>query len=110
MESWFPYGNGAEIGQTGTENGIIRLDEEFSLGARITLEEGGYQPWAITCGIYVFLFVCTAFASNEKEGRAKYAAMKEDLGAALEHAHSLSDEEGYNFLCDFAERFTNTYS
>ena len=108
MESWFPYGNGAEIGQTGTENGIIRLDEEFSLGARITLEEGGYQPWAITCGIYG-CFVHTAFASSEEEARTKYATMKEEIGTALERVESLSEDDASDFINSFTDRFCETY-
>lgn len=108
MESWHPYEDGTTLGETGTENGIIRLDEEFSLGARITLEEAGYQPWGITCGIYG-CFVHTAFASTEEEARTKYATMKAEIGAALERAESLSEDEALDFIGDFTERFCDTY-
>ena len=73
--AWLPYDDGKTLGITGTENGIIRADEKYPLGARITLEENGYQPWGITCGVYGSM-VHTTFASTETEAREKYEAMK----------------------------------
>jgi hypothetical protein len=69
---WDTYNNGLSIGQKGSEDGVIVLDEEHPGGIRITLErDGNTAPWSITCGIYGS-FIHTAFASSEEEGRMKY--------------------------------------
>jgi hypothetical protein len=76
--SWFPIDDGKTIGEKGSENGVILLDEEFSLGARITLERDGYTPFAITCGIYGAL-VHTIFFSDENDARRAYNEIKLEL-------------------------------
>ena len=35
---WIPAENGATLGHTGSEGGVIGMDEEHTDGARITLE------------------------------------------------------------------------
>lgn len=80
---WNPFDSGQTLGTIGSENGIIICDEEHSAGARITLERGGYAPFAITCGIYGAM-MHTAFASSEAEARTKYDQMKRRLGELLD--------------------------
>jgi len=76
---WEQFDNGVSIGSKGSEDGIIVLDEEHTYGARVTLErDGSTAPWSVTCGIYG-IFVHTAFASSETEGRMKYEHMRDDL-------------------------------
>lgn len=67
--------------ERGTEGGVIILDDEHDLGARITLESGG-AGGAITCGIYGWM-VHTRFFDAESEARAAFDAMKIDLAAIL---------------------------
>ena len=51
--AWHPFEDGASIGQAGSEGGVIVRDDEHPWGARITLErDGGFAPFALTCGIY----------------------------------------------------------
>ena len=76
--------DGATIGQAGSENGVILLDEEHPYGARITLEEGGsFGPFSITCGVYGVM-VHTRFFGGEAEGRQAYEAMKPGLASIVE--------------------------
>lgn len=75
---WRSFDNGASVGTTGSERGVIVLDEEHDDGARITMERDGHTPWSITCGIYG-AFMHTAFASTEGEARAKYGPIKSEL-------------------------------
>ena len=79
---WRPFDNGVTIGQRGSEDGIILIDEEHELGARITLERecSNGVPFAVTCGIYGWFFH-TRFVGSEAE--ADFAAMKDGLAAIL---------------------------
>lgn len=107
--AWQPYNGGSTLGERGSEDGIIRCDESFPLGARITLEEGGNLPWAITCGISGFM-VHTAFASTEEEGVQKYEAMKTELAEILERVEAApSEDEAEDMLVSWAEEFTSRY-
>jgi len=92
--TWQLYDDGKTLGGLGSENGTIRADEEYPLGARITLEEDGYQSWSITCGIYGSM-VHTACASSEVEAREKYETMKATIGQFLDYIESdaVSEEE-----------------
>lgn len=75
---WRPYHDGQTLGGTGTENGIILRDEEHPEGARITLEQGGFTPFAITCGVYGWL-VHTRFFGTQVEATQAFEAMKREL-------------------------------
>jgi hypothetical protein len=79
---WYPFEAGSTVGGTGSENGIILRDEEYSAGARITLERDGYTPFAITCGIYDWL-VHTAFFATEQEANQAFEAMKGERARIL---------------------------
>jgi hypothetical protein len=77
--SWHAFKNGSTIGQRGSEEGIILLDDEHEYGARITLERAGAKaPFAITCGIYDWM-VHTRFLSQDAEARQDFDAMKAAL-------------------------------
>jgi hypothetical protein len=68
---------------TGSERGVLVLDQEHELGARISLEqECRVAPFAITCGIYGWMFH-TRFFGSEREAREQYALMREALDAIL---------------------------
>ena len=80
---WTAFEDGATIGASGSEGGIIRRDEEHDLGARITLEEGGAAaPWSITCGIYGWM-VHTRFLDSVDEGNREFERMKTALEQVL---------------------------
>ena len=85
--AWLPYESGSE---KGSEDGWIVEDEEIPGVCRITLEEGGHSPYAITCGVYG-LMVHTAFAGDFDEAMGKYNGMKRDL----EECARLLDDEGF---------------
>ena len=56
LNLWNMFDNGSTIGVEGSESGVIIIDEEYSLGARITIEKNTeVAPRAITLGIYGYL-------------------------------------------------------
>lgn len=79
---WWPFDNGATVGQLGSEGGIIVRDEEHESGARATLErDSSFAPWAVTCGVYGWFFH-TRFLASEAE--AELPAMLDGLAAILD--------------------------
>jgi hypothetical protein len=80
LDDWQPFQNGETVGQQGTENGTVVLDEEHPSGARICLERGGRAPVAITCGVYGWM-VHTRFLMEDDEANDAMRAMKVDLAA-----------------------------
>ena len=68
---WYPCDDGDTLGETGTDGGVIVRDEEHPYGARITLEQGGFAAFSITCGIYGWM-VHTRFFSARAEADAAY--------------------------------------
>ncbi|GLS21289.1 hypothetical protein GCM10007874_43060 [Labrys miyagiensis] len=76
--TWTAFGNGSSIGLIGSEGGTILRDEEHSVGARITLEQCKYSPFAITCGLYGNM-VHTIFVGTENEGQTKFDGVRSEL-------------------------------
>ena len=69
-------------------------DEEYSLGARISLERGcRVAPFAITCGIYGWM-MHTRFFDSKFEAETQYEAMKSALAMLLEVAQRTADIDG----------------
>jgi hypothetical protein len=90
---WGPFDNEATIGQSGSENGIILRDEEHELGARITLErDSGIAAFAITCGIYGWMFH-TRYFDSEAGSSAEFERMKSGLDAILNIIPRVDDPE-----------------
>lgn len=88
---WQPFANGATIGQTGSEGGVIVRDEEHGYGARATLErDGSIAPWSVTCGVYGWFFH-TRFASSE--AGAEFEAMLAGLADILESIPAMDDPD-----------------
>ena len=88
--AWLPYESESE---KGSEDGWIIEDEEIPGICRITLEEGGHTPYAITCGVYG-LMVHTAFASDYDEAMGKYEGMKQELEGCARLLDNESFENG----------------
>jgi hypothetical protein len=77
--TWASFDGGTTVSQTGSEDGVITLDEEHVDGVRITLESGcGHAPFAITCGIYGWMFH-TRYLGTESEAMAEFHRMKNGL-------------------------------
>ena len=90
---WAPAEDGATIGSLGSEGGVISIDEEHELGARITLEQGGaIAPFAITCGIYGWMMHTRFFDAREPAER-DLALMKVVLDEILESVPYRDDPE-----------------
>ena len=69
-------------------------DEEYSLGARISLERDcRTAPFAITCGIYGWM-LHTRFFSSKFEAETQYEAMKSALAMLLEVAEKTAEIDG----------------
>jgi hypothetical protein len=101
--SWEPVNNGATVGQRGSENGVILCDEERTIGARITLErDGDIAPFAITCGIYGWMFH-TRFFGTEAGAATAYERMKEALNKILDTIPCSDDLEVEVKSCQVSE-------
>ncbi len=96
---WIDCDNGANIGDIGSENGIIIQDEEYKSCCRITLEKCE-KYYAITCGVYGAM-VHTAFCGDNFS--TVYENMKKDLSSFIDK-ETTNDEE-----MDFYETFTSQY-
>lgn len=99
---WRAFDGGSTLGERGSENGVILLDEEHPVGARITLERSGYTaPFSITCGVYGAL-VHTRFFQGETEALGDFTEMK----IQLTEMASISDEADLNAAAKaFLEQF-----
>lgn len=95
--TWTPYESGATLGKRGGEGGSIAHDEEYTNGARITLEtQCKRAPAAITAGVYGWL-VHTTFYSDQMTAEDEYNRMKTDLAAI---ADLRADEGIYGHVDD----------
>ena len=109
---WKPCDDGSTIGEKGSENGTIIRDEEYSEGARVTLEKGGtIAPYSITCGVYGWM-VHTCFYSTENEASQAFNEIKSNLEnivslIPLEDDPNLKDKQ--NLLVDAIEAFVTKY-
>lgn len=95
--TWNAFDDGSTIGGLGSEGGVLRVDEENSDGARISLEEGGRAPWSITCGVYGWM-VHTRFFEYREDATSALLEMK----GALEELFRSDDPERFG---KFVERF-----
>jgi hypothetical protein len=81
--TWETIDGGVTIGTQGSEGGAILRDEEHSLGARLTLErDTSIAPFAITCGIYGWMFHTRWFSSSQ-EATDEYEKMRAGLSDIL---------------------------
>lgn len=87
-------------GETGSEGGIVIIDEEYKNSCRITLEKCE-KYYAITCGVYGSM-VHTAFCGSD-DYMGKYEAMKKDLQEFIDK-DTTNEEE-----LDFYKTFCNKY-
>lgn len=87
-------------GETGSENGMILIDEEYKQSCRITLEKCA-KYYAITCGVYGAM-VHTAFC-GEEDHLSIYEHMKQELAEFLERSTTEAEEE------KFYQYFTSRY-
>jgi hypothetical protein len=105
-KSWQAYEGGKTIGDVGSENGIIIMDEEVEGLSRITLERNADNiPFAITCAIYGWL-VHTVFFSTEREAQETYIVMKRDLEFI---AHIVDTQDDFAPIVEAAEKFVDKY-
>ena len=108
--SWRSFEDGATFGLPGSEEGVVVRDEEYSLGARITLERAAsIAPFAITCGIYGWM-MHTRYFSCEAEAQSQYDLMKHSLSELLEAAQLTAEiDGGRQVLIDGVETFVGEY-
>lgn len=87
-------------GKTGSENGVILMDEEYKESCRITLEKCS-KYYAITCGVYGAM-VHTAFC-GEDDHIAVYEAMKQELADFIDR--KTTEAEEYVFYDHFTSKY-----
>ncbi len=81
---WYQFDSGKTIGSQGSESGKILKDDEHESGARITLEsDAAIAPYAITCGVYGWMFH-TRFFEKEEEAIHDFQRMKNELSRILD--------------------------
>lgn len=105
MSNWLAYDDGRSIGKVSTEGGVILLDDEHELGARITLKRGrGYI--SISCHIYGWTDH-TRFFNSIAEAQREYAAMKAALGGVVSVIESAGskDIKVWEAISVFVRRF-----
>ncbi len=109
--SWYDYDEGCSVGTSGAGGGVIVRDEEHKSGARITLEEeSSLAEYAVTCGVYGWLFHTCLF-SEETVAQEAFDEMKAELGEILESMlpdENASEEDQEDFaqeLAMFVEKF-----
>jgi hypothetical protein len=99
--SWHRFENGGTLGKTGSEEGTVVRDEEYSLGARITLERD--------CGIYGWM-LHTRYFSSQFEAEGQYEAMKSALAMLLEVAEKTAEiDGGRQVLMAGVSKFVETF-
>ena len=109
---WQSFDQGRTIGKSGSETGVILLDEEHADRARITLErDGSCAPFAITCGIFDWM-VHTRFFANEENARRACEDMKQALDSIIQSIPLQSDpdhdtkmEATARMIVEFVERY-----
>lgn len=108
---WSDFRDGACLGGRGTNNGAVILDKACSLGARVTLEEGGEYPWTVTCGVAGAVFVHSMRASSRQDAEAMAYAAMEDIGDFLERmeADDVSQADAIRFAAQWIAAFTDKY-
>ena len=105
MSNWLAFDDGRSIGKVSTEGGVILLDDEHELGARITLKRGsGYV--SISCHIYGWTDH-TRFFGSLMEAQREYAAMKAALGGVVNVIESAGskDIKVWEAISIFVRRF-----
>jgi hypothetical protein len=107
--SWQPYDGGMTIGTTGSEGGVIKTDDEYTGAARITLEEGClHAPYAITCGVYGFLYVHTRFLADDETALYALDDMKAGLAAIVNQIPG-EDDPDYDVKQDAIEQAVSNF-
>ena len=98
--TWESFENGKTIGTTGSEEGVIVLDEFNKDGARITLEKGGVTaPWAITCGGG---FVHTVFFKTREQTEKTHSLIKFDLWKIFRLPN---EKDFYSSIKEFVKKY-----
>lgn len=80
---WNSFENGKSIGTEGSEKGVIIRDEEYSQGARITLEKGKTLTYSITYGVYG-LMCDTKFYGDIETAEKKFEIIKYKIAKLID--------------------------
>jgi len=105
---WHPYEDGQTVGEKGSEDGVIVLDDAHDDGARITIEcDGSVAPWSITCGISGWT-AHTRFFPKESQARSECEEMKVAISAILD-AISQSAPSDSNNVVSLIEQFVEQF-
>jgi hypothetical protein len=109
---WDQIDRGKTLGTHGSEDGIILRDDEHPLGARITLErDGTTAPYAITCGIYGWMFH-TRFLAEANAANLEFDAMKlglEEILSIIPRVDEPENDEKLNAVAKRIGEFVDKY-
>lgn len=107
---WQPFEEGRTMGKTGTEGGVITLDEEHSGGERITVECGCLRaPFAITSGVYGWM-VHTRFIADDETAQHAADEMKTALSQIVALISEGDEAETLDAASDAIAEFTERFA
>lgn len=109
---WTAFREGATVGQSGPEGGVIIRDEEHPSGARLLLERACLRaPFAITASVYGWA-EHTRFIADEPSAMHAFDLMKPALAEIVSLTPTEDDPEAdqkadavTNAVAIFIERF-----
>ena len=106
INNWIVFEDGKTKNTVGSENGLIIFDEEYILGARITVEkETDIAPFSVTFGIYGLMFHTDYFSDYEK-AETKVKIFKIRIEETISHLsigendRNINWRENYNLMLD----------
>lgn len=106
---WNSFEDRKSIGTEGSEAGVIIRDEEYSQGARITLEKGGIMPYSITYGIYG-LMCDTKFYGDIETAEEKFEIIKYKIAKLIDKypdEHDDSYDKKMDIIYKLVEELVN---
>ncbi len=109
-EKWYPFQDGATIGQPGVECGTIVWDEENADGARLTIAGNGHvAPFSVTAAIYDWIFYNVFFYSMP-QAKNVFQKMKPDIEHILALIkQDIPDDGKHQLVNDAIKNFMSKY-
>jgi len=110
--SWYTCEDGATLGLTGSEGGVIIADEEHPAGARITLERDCLRvPYAITLVVYDWTYI-TRYIADLPLAEHEYQQIKSALDTnVFPYIVGAQDsEDAIDTIAEAISRFVEQYS
>ena len=105
MSNWLPYNRGRSIGIKGSEGGTIVRDEEYPLGARMTIKQGKDYV-SVSCNISGMIDH-TRFFKGMRAAEREYSTMQAELAKVMDSISiaKAADIKVWESISEFVARF-----